>query len=92
MSINIYHMESYERVTTLAKESWELPEQIAELERWLQEEGKNLIKGPYVADIGFDIRKDALGGGAVMSSKMMKLLSDIGMEIHLSEYPGANNE
>jgi selenophosphate synthetase-related protein len=52
--------------------------------------GKNLPNGKYIADIGFDIRKDASGGGAVINLKMIKILAKIGMEIYLSEYPKAN--
>lgn len=43
-------------------------------------------KRSYVADIGFDIRKDAAGGGAVMCSESMRIMGDIGMEIYFSEY------
>jgi hypothetical protein len=45
-----------------------------------------LPKDKYVADIGFDIRKEANGGGSVINSKMIKILSNNGMEIYLSEY------
>ncbi|WP_373546791.1 hypothetical protein [Chamaesiphon sp.] len=40
----------------------------------------------YVADVGFQIRKDATGGGAVISTEMIQILHDLGMEVYLSEY------
>jgi hypothetical protein len=40
----------------------------------------------YIADIGFNVRKDASGGGAVLSSQSMSILGKIGMDIYFSEY------
>ena len=65
---------------------WELPSQIEELEQWLTVHGKELDKGSYVADIGFTSRKDACGGGAVMSKKLIAMLHEVGMEVYFSEY------
>ncbi len=89
MPIRIYNDESQEEIAWLCDTDWELPNQISELQNWLNSDGINLPRGKYVADIGFDIRKDASGGGGVINSKMMKIMSDIGMEIYLSEYPNA---
>ncbi|PWK17298.1 hypothetical protein [Xanthomarina spongicola] len=86
MSINIYKEENLETIKYLSENDWDLPTQMEKLEKWLEKEGKNLPKGKYVADIGFGIRKDASGGGAVLNSKMIELLSEIGMEIYFSEY------
>ncbi len=86
MSINIYKEENFETIKHLSENDWELPTQMDELEKWLEKEGKNLPKGKYVADIGFEIRKDASGGGGVLNSKMIKILNEIGMEIYFSEY------
>ena len=87
MPIKIYNEENQEEIAWLCDTDWELPTQISELESWLNNDGINLRKGKYVADIGFDIRKDANGGGGIINSKMMKIMADIGMEIYLSEYP-----
>ncbi|HEY5916376.1 MAG TPA: hypothetical protein VIU13_03210 [Chryseolinea sp.] len=45
-----------------------------------------MLPNKYVADVGFAIRKDASGGGAVLNSESMKILGDIGMDIYFSEY------
>lgn len=48
--------------------------------------------GHYVADIGFAIRKDACGGGAVLSVKSMAIMVKIGMELYFSEYPDSDEK
>ncbi|MTI22687.1 hypothetical protein E1176_16765, partial [Fulvivirga sp. RKSG066] len=73
----------------LCNEDWDLPTQIDTLETWLMSKGKNLEPSKYVADIGFDIRKDAAGGGAVLNSESMSIMGKIGMDIYFSEYPSA---
>ncbi|MBL1219056.1 MAG: hypothetical protein D8M59_16375 [Planctomycetes bacterium] len=85
MSINIYK-ENFETIEYIADDNWDLPTQIFELEKWLETKGQKLPKGKYVADIGFEVRKGASGGGAVLNSKMIKILNEIGMEIYFSEY------
>jgi hypothetical protein len=90
MPINIYKEESYETIALISENNWNLPNQIDDFEKWLFSIGKNLPYGKYIADIGFDIRKDASGGGAVINLKMIKILAKIGMEIYLSEYPKTN--
>ena len=85
MAINIYK-DDFENVTYLCEGDWDLPTQIDKLEEWLTEEGKLLPKGNYVADIGFSVREDAPGGGAVLNSNTIKMLNDIGMEVYFSEY------
>ncbi len=88
MPINIYERkESSEELVWLCDDDWELPSQIDALEKWLIENQSKLDKSNYVADIGFDIRKDAFGGGGIISLEMMRILLDLGMEIYLSEYP-----
>lgn len=91
MPINIYSEETGEKLDWLCIDIWDLPNQIDTLETWLKEKGRNLKPGKYVADIGFDIRKDASGGGAVLNSESMKILGDIGMDIYFSEYPQVND-
>lgn len=92
MPINIYIEESFETVAELCEDLWELPGQIHELDFWLNSKGKILQKGSYVADIRFDIRKDASGSGGVMNSKMIKIMADIGMVVHFSEYPTSQKD
>jgi hypothetical protein len=67
-------------------DEWELPSQIHELEQWLKANHDKIPPGKYVADIGFQIRREATGGGSVISSEMIQLLAKMGMEIYLSEY------
>lgn len=47
---------------------------------------EQLNKGSYVADIGFTVRENATGGGAVLNKKMISMLHRVGMEIYFSEY------
>ena len=88
----IYNEESGEKLEVLASGKWDLPTQIDELQDWLKGKGKDLSAGKYVADVGFDIRKNASGGGAVIESEAMKIMGEIGMDIFLSEYPGTLRE
>ena len=90
MPINIYIEETGEKLDWLCDGIWDLPNQIDALEKWLDKKGKRLIPDKYVADIGFDIRKDASGGGGVLNSKSMKIMGTIGMDVYFSEYPSAD--
>ena len=77
-----------EKLTIICENDWDLPTQIYELEKWLKKTISNLPPSSYFADIGFNIRKDATGGGTVIELQFMKTLVSIGMELYLSEYPG----
>ena len=92
MPIDIYNYIDSEKIDWLCDDTWELPDQIDALENWLKLKGINLPKGEYVADIGFDIRKDATGGGGVLSSASMKIMGEIGMNIYFSEYPTSEDK
>ncbi len=46
----------------LCDDTWEMPEQITVLEKWLKQNKKIIKKGNYVADIGFSPRDGAAGG------------------------------
>lgn len=92
MPINIYNQTNHEKLDWLCNDVWDLPNQIDSLEKWVKTKRILLPKSSYVADIGFDIRKDATGGGAVLNSETMKIMSDIGMDIFLSEYPNTQTE
>jgi hypothetical protein len=48
--------------------------------------GKTLKPSKYVADIGFNIRKGATGGGGVLNSGSMEIMGMIGMDLYFSEY------
>jgi hypothetical protein len=41
----------------------------------------------YVADIGFSMRENTCGGGAMLSVEAMSIMSQLGMQLYLSEYP-----
>ncbi|MGJ8716609.1 MAG: hypothetical protein ACSHXG_16035 [Maribacter stanieri] len=86
MPINIYIEDSGEKLEWLCNEDWDLPTQIDALETWLMNKGKNLEPSKYVANIGFDIRKDTTGGGGVLNSESMKIMGKIGMDVYFSEY------
>jgi len=66
--------------------------QIHALETWLDKKGKYLKPNKYVADIGFDIGKDATGGGGVLNSKSMRIMGKIGMDVYFSEYQSTLDE
>jgi hypothetical protein len=87
MPIHIYLEESVKTIDYLCEEIWDLPTQIDALESWLVKIGNNLEPNKYIADIGFDIRKDAFGGGGVLSHKSMEIMGRIKMDVYFSEYP-----
>jgi hypothetical protein len=82
----------YQDVAWLCDDDWKLPSQIQALDAWLQAAGPALSPGSYRADIGFDLRPDALGGGAILPVPMLTTLSALNMALHLSEYPGLNRK
>jgi glycerate kinase len=71
----------------LCEDEWEMPAQIKAMDQWLQDNREKLKKGRYAIDIGFSPRNGAAGGGAVVSTEAMEIMSSIGMELILSEYP-----
>jgi len=87
MPINIYENISKKEIDYLCKNDWDLPKQIFELEKWIEKNINKFPKSEYVIDIGFNIRKDTTGGGAVITNNLMKKLIEKGFEIYLSEYP-----
>jgi hypothetical protein len=88
MPINLY-VDDKQRTNLawLCDESWDLPEQIDALEKWVKNNSSSLKNGRFIADIGFSIRKNAGGGGAVLSSESMRLLANHEITIFFSEYP-----
>jgi len=74
-------------IAKLSADDWELPSQVKVLEKWLDENSNLLVSGEYRADIGFSMRENACGGGAVLSVKAMTIMSSLGMRLFLSEYP-----
>jgi hypothetical protein len=73
VSIYIKCNKSNTIVTTLAKNSWDLPSQVEELEKWLFGAAQELLPSEYTADIGFSIRENACGGGAIIYQKRCSL-------------------
>lgn len=86
MPINIYEPEGNE-VAWLSDDDWGLASQVYELEEWLRQNVDKLPKKKYVADIGYVGHKAAGGGGGVLTVNCMEMLTSIGMEVWLSEYP-----
>ena len=87
MSIYVKRESDNECIAKLAKDEWELPFQIVVLERWLIDNEELISSGDYIADIGFSMRKNACGGGAILSVQAMRIMSKIGIKLYLSEYP-----
>ena len=86
MPINIFNQGNREEIDWICDNEWELPEQIRTLEKWLVEKGDKLEFGSYAADIGYNPREGASGGGVVLSIQAMSIMVRIGMVLQLSEY------
>jgi hypothetical protein len=92
MPIKIYAEDGPKReIAWLCDEDWQLPTQVSALEVWLAQNSTTISSGRYIADIGFSVRSDAAGGGAVISPEMMRAMADLGMTLFLSEYPGTQD-
>lgn len=74
-------------IASFAADDWSLPSQIDALEEWLRTQSDNLEPGHYIADIGFSMRKEACGGGAIVSPEAMRRMGQLGISLYLSEYP-----
>jgi hypothetical protein len=87
MPIVIYsESKPQETLAKLCSDEWGLPKQVSALEAWLGQNCSTIRPGRYVADIGFSVRKEAGGGGAALSSEMLRTLADHGVSLFLSEY------
>ncbi|MBB1390075.1 hypothetical protein ACRN9Z_19315 [Shewanella frigidimarina] len=87
MSIYVKREEDNQHITWIAKGEWELPSQILNLEKWLIENESKLPPSNYIADIGFSMRNNACGGGAILSVRAMAIMAKLGIKLYLSEYP-----
>lgn len=87
MPIHIY-FEDKERseIAWLCDGEWKLPDQMKALLAWAEKQKGALKEGKKSADLGFAIRNDAAGGGAVLTAENMKMLSDLDIDLYLSEY------
>ncbi len=93
MPINVYQDdEEHTKIAWLCDDSWSLPTQLDALENWLSEKKETLPDGKKIADIGFTIRSDASGGGAVFESESMKIFAEENLDIYFSEYRGVSDE
>ena len=71
----------------LGDDLWDLPSLFALFESWLHENSEALEQGEgWVADIGFNPRVGACGGGPIISILVMEKCLRLKMAIHLSEY------
>lgn len=88
MPVHIYDDKegNFETIGECSLGEWDLATQVDDLKRWLRANRETISKGKYVADIGFTVRQDATGGGAVISIELIHILHDLGMAIYLSEY------
>ncbi|WP_237060859.1 hypothetical protein [Microbulbifer sediminum] len=87
MSIYVKRESDNENIAWIAKGEWELPAQIESLEKWLINNEEKLPSSSYIADIGFSMRENACGGGAILSVRAMSIMSKLGIKLYLSEYP-----
>ena len=73
----------------LAPDDWNLMSQYEAFEEWLKSnDGKLESEEGWIVDIGFSPRKNAAGGGPVISKEIMELCLRNNIEIYLSEYAG----
>ena len=71
----------------LGEDRWDLPSLFTVFESWLLEHSDTLEQGEgWVADIGFNPREGACGGGPIISIAIMEKCLHINMSIYLSEY------
>ena len=71
----------------LAPGEWKLEPQVKALEAWLrQHEGRLDPQARWSADIGFGHRREATGGGPVISCELMRLCVGANLDLYLSEY------
>ncbi len=77
---------SGEKLADIAEGDWELRSQIEALESWLLTNPLNLVPAKYIADLGFTIRENACGGGAILSPEAMSIMGRLGIKLYLSEY------
>lgn len=76
-----------ENYQLLGRDEWGLRSQVRLLTEWLREhDGKLESADRWVADIGFNARVDACGGGPIITSEIMQLCLKNNVEIYLSEY------
>lgn len=87
MPIKITNLDSGDEIAWLCDNDWELPTQLSALEAWINSYDVSEPPEPAIADIGFSVRPDASGGGAVLSCESMRRFSEAQIEIHFSEYP-----
>ncbi len=84
--------DSRENFLLLGQDEWNLRAQVELLANWLRDNDGNLeAADSWIADIGFNARIDATGGGPIISTEMMSLCLRNNVEIYLSEYGLAND-
>ncbi|TGM19419.1 hypothetical protein [Leptospira meyeri] len=87
------HNEKTENYVNLIENDWNLTAQFEALEEWLKiVDGKLDQKAKWIADLGFAPRRNALGGGPVISLDLMQLCIKNNLEIFISEYPDSTKE
>ena len=96
MPVNIYRRtpvgEKNEAVAWLCDDEWRLTPQSEALAEWLCTDEAKLPPGDYVADIGFQWRRDASAGGPALAPDTLRRLADLNMQLNISEYPGFAGE
>ena len=76
-----------ENFLLLGPEEWDLRAQVELLADWLRDnDGKLADADSWIADIGFNGRIDATGGGPIISTEIMELCLRNDVEIYISEY------
>ena len=71
----------------VATGSWDLRTQIEAFETWLSESpGRLDPSNQWIADVGFTVRLEALGGGPPITRNLMEMCVESNIEIYLSEY------
>ncbi|RJG15347.1 hypothetical protein D4A39_16655 [Alcanivorax profundi] len=76
-----------QNIAWLCDDDFELPNQLAELRKWVLSTAVDLEPGEYSVDIAFSPREGAAGGGESIPVEVLRVMAEKGMELYFSEYP-----
>lgn len=46
-----------------------------------------LTPASYITNVGFNMRENACGGGAILITRAVAIMAKLGITVYLSEYP-----
>lgn len=84
MPVKITHNDDEKEVDFLFPDTWDLAQQLHMLEEWALSSNNKLLPGNYTADLGFHYRHEAFGGGGHLSSDVLKIMGQKGIDLYFS--------